>query len=148
MKVLALVLMMVSGSSAFATSYVCEGSKVRMGGKALPAESNFKFRLYAMNGVISMRSIVGSIVMDDSTNEFKIDLVNNNPKYRPTRYKNSIQFLNVNSTTNTGPNAEQLYGSLVIERRTTIDNMIPAHYLFQVDQGGGTIDLACREEIN
>jgi len=75
---------------------------------------------------------------------FATKSVQENPKYRPVKYKDSSQFQNVDAKETRGAESG-MWGSLIVPKKTT--GAFEAHYVFQAgDHMGGTIHMDCRAE--
>ena len=73
---------------------------------------------------------------DEDEYTVKIEYIEENPYYRPRRYKNYSQFPNFDFI-------GDMWGDLIISKETTQDKFY-AHYLFQQgDHMGGTLHLSC-----
>lgn len=65
-----------------------------------------------------------------------------NPKYRPVRYKNMVQFKNFDAVKTKGFE-DGMWGSFLIDR--SLNDGVEAKYIFQAgDHMGGTVKFKCR----
>ena len=146
---LALILsFLTSGIVAQAGTLRCHGDRIQTPTGIVPATVNFDFRLYGLNGKISLVGLTGSLIADGETTHFKVDSIGNDTKFKADLYKNSICFRGINSSNDGVTSAEDISGTLFIERTPNRSGEILAHYLFEVDFMPGSADLVCSEEIN
>lgn len=71
----------------------------------------------------------------DYVEDFSIETLSENPKYKPTRYKGFSQFKDFD--------ASDMWGSFILDKDTNQDSF-EAHYIFQAgDHMGGTLHMSC-----
>ena len=72
---------------------------------------------------------------------FAIKSAEENPNYRPVKYKDSSQFQKIEAKETRGPE-NSMWGSLIVPKKTT--GSFEVHYIFQAgDHMGGTIHMDC-----
>lgn len=147
MKILMSAMAILIAGSANAGTFNCEtlASRVPVVGKA---QVKLSFDLENSSEIYTLSNVQGMISLADETFPFnKISTIKNNPSYHPKKYKGAIQFQNVDAD-NSDKYGEGLYGSLVISTIQDKFGYLEAHYIFQGDQDGGTIDLRCSDVVH
>ncbi|NUM88562.1 MAG: hypothetical protein HUU37_05085 [Bdellovibrionales bacterium] len=141
---------------------VARGKYGRSGG-GIVTNSELSFRLSGDAESATIRSVRGTVKVaynyegdtPDTLNEsnayigyFQTARIENNPGYRPRRYKNYFQFQKLNAVRTTG-HESGMWGDLVVEKTAFLrgTDAFQAHYIFQAgDHMGGTIHFKCTKE--
>lgn len=130
-----LALSMLLVSSAQAAQYDCASD-----GTNKYVRSEFEFTLSRKSGYFEIKNLIGEVIdrQDDESSFFANTSVKNNSKYKPAKYKGSVQF-KISSKKGT-----DLWAELILERKKNSYGEIPAHLIYHFDQNGGTDHLLCQ----
>lgn len=142
MKDLLLVLAAVAAlaGSASATEYDCKAENFRSSGSTFKLSTQFEFTLKKLkNGTSEIRNLKGSMKEQNEVTIFEAKKIAQDTKYKPRKYLNSIRFETISKG-----KFYDVYGYLIIEPTRNNKGEVPAHFVFQADQSGGTVDLVCQ----
>jgi hypothetical protein len=149
-----LVLLLALSASAQAEKLKCTATEGRQHGP-LKVKSVLNLDLsYDSLGLV-LSNIQGQVLVAEEWAEldsdddaylgvFNIKKLQENPEYRPIKYKNSAQFKNFDSSSIQHVLSYGMYGNFIISRKPGISGKYQAHYIFQSgDHMGGTIHYTC-----
>jgi hypothetical protein len=150
-KIIAMfVVLFVAGQSMADTGYVgtfgCKATTLRTDIQGMSLDGYLEFMVYQKDGVITLGNVLGHIKVDRYYGVFSFEKISNNPKYKPTKYKDYVQFQDFDAIRTSSQDG--MWGQLVINKELKKEGMT-AHYIFQAsDHMGGTIDLTCRDTFD
>ncbi len=142
-------------SSASETVF-CKATKTfQRDEKALNTDAEINFELIRNGKNSEIKNLTGYVFVSyDSIGEstlstenaymgyFNLDSLVANPQYRPTKYKDYIQFKNMDATHTVGRESG-MWGALILNINTP--KQISAKYIFQAgDHMGGTMPFHCK----
>jgi hypothetical protein len=143
MKTLLLISMILS-TSAQAATFKCTGKNIRNGTRTA-VQANFTFHMNSTDGTPVITEFKGNVVIADD--EVPFDLPYSVPATtgnHPNKYKDFIRFDKIFSNgTKEYPTEYGFKGYLMIAKTPNLNGKTSAHYVFNADQDGGTIDLSC-----
>jgi hypothetical protein len=109
-----------------------------------PNPDNNLRTIAAVNGVIKVADVNNESELNENNayiGKFKFEELNSNPKYRPVKYKNMVQFQNFDAKETMGEESG-MWGQFLIDKE--FGDGCDAKYIFQAgDHMGGTINFKC-----
>ncbi len=154
-----LCMLFVASYSHATVSVGCfaDGKSTANSGRMLPTRAALYFDVVDFNArtdkVMTIRELNGNIFVKTDREDngpftsensyrgyFDAKVLRSNPKYKPRRYTNFVQF-NLNAAKTDGFE-EGMWGQLLVEKK--IDDEFEAKYIFRAgDHMGGTVHLDC-----
>jgi hypothetical protein len=125
-------------------TYNCKATALRTD-MAMSVDGYLELMVYKEGDSRVLRKAFGHIKAEDYYGIFSFDKISNNSSYKPTKYKDSVQFKDFDAI-QTSSN-EGMWGELVISKELPQKEFV-AHYIFKAgDHLGGTVDFSCKNVL-
>ena len=155
-----LILIFILSSNLMAAEVVCKSNNsIQIGAAHMKTEAILNFDLLKNGNKSTLKNVEGHVFVkspfedeaadfseeDSYRGYFKIDSLNANPDYRPSKYKGYAQFPKFNAYKTDG-REDGMWGYLALDVSSD-DSSFKAAYVFQAgDHMGGTVLFDCEEK--
>lgn len=144
-------------SGAFAAQNIqctAQGRAMSNNGSMGYTDTVFNFALDEAGGLLQVKKLTGMVKANawgpemDPDNayigRFDTSLITENPNYKPTTYKGSAQFKDLDAVETLGAESG-MWGNLILARKANAQGNRMGKYIFQAgDHIGGTIHMTCK----